>query len=305
MNEEKSLSRARRLEELLAAKQHSPSQILEMAGLYRFLSATLPDVRSEYLRRWIEAPLLRLHRLLGGPGKGFVPAIEFLFRSLPVSAFRSATVRFCVLLFYAVFFASAVGGYLSRDYAVAVLGEATVDQYVEMHRDPERHFSAAQGFAGTGFYIVNNITLDLLGYATGLLAGIGSIFFTVYNGIFLGTSIGYLLQTDAREGILKWIMGHAAFELTAVGMSAGAGLQTGLAFLRPGHRTRTSAMAEEARAALPALLGAVLLTFVAAFIEGFIAPLNLPAVIKAGIGGICFLFLLAYFLIPSLKEKRD
>lgn len=303
MREDQRRAHVERLEQLLRERRPGPASILEMGMLYRSLSAAVSV--SDHDRDRIEGTLLRAHRAISAPNEGARPALGSLMRRVPVTVFRNPYVRFSVLLFYTVFFASAAGAYLSRDYAVAVLGEATLQQYQEMHKDPERHFTLGEGFAGTGYYIVNNITLDLLGYATGLLAGLGSVFFTLYNGVFLGTTIGFLLQTEAREGILKWIFGHAPFELTAVGISAGAGLQTGLAFLQPGARSRMAALTEEGRAALPSLVAAVFLTGVAAFIEGFLAPLNIPVPYKIGVGVICLVFLVAYFVLPSLRRTRS
>ncbi|MBW7859316.1 MAG: stage II sporulation protein M, partial [Leptonema sp. (in: Bacteria)] len=132
-----------------------------------------------------------------------------------------------------------------------------------------------------------------------------SIFFTLYNAISLGATIGFLLNSPAAEGIQSWIFGHAPFELTAIGFAAGAGLQTGLALLRPGNRSRIGAVQVEGRRALPALLTALLLTFTAAFIEGFIAPLSIPIQFKIAIGVVCAVFLLLYLIIPSFKAGAE
>lgn len=301
MREDLRRTHVERLEALLKERRPTPSVVLEMGVLYRSLSAALSV--SDHDRERIETVLLRAHRVLSAQSESARTVFGQMMRRMPVTVFNNPYVRFSVLLFYAVFFASAFGAYHSRDYAIAVLGEATLQQYQDMHEDPERHFTIGEGFSGTGYYIINNITLDLIGYATGLVAGLGSVFFTLYNGIFLGTTIGFLLQTPARDGILKWIFGHAPFELTAVGIGAGAGLQTGLAFLHPGGRTRMAALAEEGRAALPCLLAAVFLTGVAAFIEGFLAPLNLPIYYKVAVGVVCILFLVAYFVVPSLRRR--
>lgn len=307
MSDEKRIEQARQLQLLLKKPpdQRTENDLLQVASLYRNLSAVLPDLRSEALRNEIERPVLEAHRYLSARNSQTSRAVDYLFRVLPVSVFRSPYVRFCTALFYISFFAASLGGYYSRPYAASVLGEATLSEYEEMHSSTERNFTTAMGFTGTGYYIVNNVTLDLLAYGTGLLAGIGSVFFTIYNGVFLGTTIGYLLQSGARDGILSWIFGHAPFELTAIGMSAGAGLQTGLAFLRPGNRSRLHAMSREGRRALPALLAALMLTFLAAFIEGFIAPLGIPVVFKIAVGAICALFMVLYFIVPSLRTGGE
>jgi len=283
--------------------QKSKDDLLRIASIYRKLSYDLSSVNSSEVRHQIEIPLLKAHRFFNKSSLSFGQIITYLFRILPVTVFRSGYVRLCVLLFYGLFFASMAGGYLSRGYAVSILGEATLQEYEQMHKSEDRQFSTAMGFVGSGYYIVNNMTLDIITYATGLLAGIGSLFYTVYNAVFLGATIGHLLQSSSRDAILSWIFGHAPFELTAIGMAAGAGLQTGLAFLNPKNRSRLSAMAIEAGRALPSIIAALLLTFAAAFIEGFIAPLSLPVYYKITIGVICSFFMVAYFVIPSMGRS--
>ncbi len=303
MSDEKRMKQAQQLRRLLKKPQSEKTEqdLLAIASLYRNLSATLPDLRSEALRLEVEGAVLEAHRFLNVKHTQ-KNTWKYLTQVFPRTVFQSPYVRFCTLLFYAIFFASTAGGYFSRSYATSVLGEATLHSYEEMHRNPERNFTTAAGFSGTGFYIMNNVTLDLMTYGTGLLAGVGSVFFLIYNAVFLGTSIGYLLQSEAAEGILNWIFGHAPFELTAIGMSAGAGLQTGLAFLRPGNCSRLHAMSREARRALPALVAALMLTFIAAFIEGFLAPLSVPLYWKMAVGVLCTVFLAVYFIIPWLRD---
>jgi uncharacterized membrane protein SpoIIM required for sporulation len=302
MMDEKLREQVQRLQMLLKkpAVEKTEDDLLQMASLYRNLSAVLPELRSSIIRLEVERVVLMAHRYLSArktPTKSFG---EYVFRIWPASVFRSPYVRICTALFYLTFFTALITGYHSRSAAVSVIGEATLSQYEEMHSSGDQRFTTSMGFS-TGFYIMNNLTLNLMVYGTGLLAGVGSVLLMLYNAVFLGTTIGYLLQSGARDGILNWIFGHAPFELTAIGMSAGAGLQTGLAFLNPGSRSRLHAMSQEGRRALPALLAALVLTLLAAFIEGFLAPSGIPRMIKMAVGAFSALFIILYFIVPSLR----
>ncbi|HBS06839.1 MAG TPA: hypothetical protein DEA96_17850, partial [Leptospiraceae bacterium] len=84
---------------------------------------------------------------------------------------------------------------------------------------------------------------------------------------------------------------------TAIGLAAGAGMRTGFAFFSPGNLTRIRAVTEAGLRSVPALVADVILTFIAAFIEGFVAPSDLPTWVKGSIGGTCILILFLYFIV--------
>ncbi|MBW7857802.1 MAG: hypothetical protein H3C43_05835, partial [Leptonema sp. (in: Bacteria)] len=171
MNDKKYLEQSNRLRSLLRIpnRKRNQSAILEMASLYRNLSAVLLEIKSQSIRSEVESSVIDAHRYLNTVPLSGKKVFHYLFQVLPVAAFRSSYVRFCTVLFYSVFFASLAGGYLSKDYAVAVLGEATLEQYTDMHKSDDRNFNVDMAFTGSGYYIVNNVTLDLITYGTGIL----------------------------------------------------------------------------------------------------------------------------------------
>jgi uncharacterized membrane protein SpoIIM required for sporulation len=89
-----------------------------------------------------------------------------------------------------------------------------------------------------GYYIMNNISIGLRTFASGLLAGIGTILVLILNGIGIGAAFGHLQQIGSGDPLWRFVAGHAPFELTAIVLAGGAGLRLGFNLIAPGRRTR-------------------------------------------------------------------
>jgi uncharacterized membrane protein SpoIIM required for sporulation len=179
-------------------------------------------------------------------------------------------------------------------FAEEVVGRATLHDFQEMHMQSQHEASAGDVAAGSGFYIMNNVSINLSCFSLGILGGIGSLYIMIMNATYLGAVIGYLLNTPAASGILAWIPVHGPLELTAIGISAGAGMRIGLAFVLARNRPRLTALQEGAARAVPVIAGAVIFTFIAAFLEAFFGPAQLEIWIKASAGGLIFILMALY-----------
>ena len=146
-----------------------------------------------------------------------------------------------------------------------------------------------------GFYIWNNVRIGFQTFAGGILLGLGSIFFLLFNGLYIGAVLGYLQQIGLGEQIWSFVAAHSGLELLAIVISGAAGLKLGAALLSPGRRSRRLALVENAKVALK-LMGAALMFVAAAIVEAFFSPLNLPDPRpKYAVGIILWVLLLAYF----------
>lgn len=120
-----------------------------------------------------------------------------------------------------------------------------------------------------GFYIMNNISIGLRTFASGLLLGIGSLVVLLVNGVAIGTAAGHLTVTGNGGPFWEFVCGHAPLELTAIVLSGGAGLQLGMRVLAPGRMRRVDALAVAGRDGAVIVLGVALMLLGAAFIEAF------------------------------------
>ncbi|MCZ6889567.1 MAG: stage II sporulation protein M [Gammaproteobacteria bacterium] len=153
-----------------------------------------------------------------------------------------------------------------------------------------------------GFYILNNISISFQLFATGLLAGIGTVFYLVFNGVSIGAVMGHLVGIGYSPTFLPFIAGHGSFELMAIVISGAGGLMLGHALIAPGTSTRLDAVRTMSRRAIGLVLGAVLMLVVAAFVEAFWSSSTIvPATVKYGVGIVFWILVLAYLIFGGRR----
>jgi len=146
-----------------------------------------------------------------------------------------------------------------------------------------------------GYYIMNNIGVGFRCFASGIFAGVGSAFFLLYNGVQAGAVGGYLIQAGHAQNFMSFVVTHGAFELTAIVLSGAAGLRLGYAWIAPGRHTRLESLRLAAQQAVVVIYGVVGMLLVAAAIEAFWSSARWVAPgVKYGVGGACWLLVLAY-----------
>lgn len=203
------------------------------------------------------------------------------------------------LLFFGPFIGIAVAIQLFPELANLLLSPADMGQMESMYRPEADRLGMRDSNTNVmmfGYYIWNNVRIGFQTFAGGMLLGLGSVFFLLYNGLFIGAVIGYLYYIGLGPQIGSFVAGHSALELLAIVVSGAAGLKLGSALLSPGRRSRRRALVENAKIALKLMLGAAIMFVAAAVVEAFFSPLNLPNPMpKYAVGGLMWVLLLAYF----------
>jgi uncharacterized membrane protein SpoIIM required for sporulation len=148
-----------------------------------------------------------------------------------------------------------------------------------------------------GFYIMNNIGIAFQCYVTGLIFGLGSVYYLAFNGAFGGAVGGYVASCGFGGTFFPFIATHSAFELTAVILCGAAGLKIGRAVLLPGRLARTAALQAAARDTSLIVFGAAVMLVIAAAIEAFwsSAAWVTPTAKLAG-AAVCWMLVLMFFL---------
>lgn len=306
----------RRLEEMLNRMEFRPDratasgEMLRFARLYRAVCTDLSLAGAFRLPRnvqaYLESLVSRGHSTLYAGRKTRTSDVRRFFGlTMPALVFQDVYVRICLAVFFGAF-ALCIGlAYNSEKFAVAVLGEATAQQYREMHQERAEEVTMGSVTSGLSFYVMNNVTIDILTFGSGILGGVGSLLLVLFNAVYLGSVLGYLLSIpEVAPYILSWIPAHAPFELTAIAISGGAGLKIGFALVAPGGRSRAFALREEARAAVPIIVAAALLTVLAAFLEAALAPANLPVLHKTLVGAASAVLMIVYFGLMGARGRR-
>lgn len=185
------------------------------------------------------------------------------------------------------------------DFALRLLEAAQLRRYESMYEDGSEALGRVRAAGGDwqmfGYYIFHNIGIGFRCFGAGILAGVGSAFVLVYNGLLIGVVAGHLQRVGLGHNFWPFVATHSAFELTGIVLSGAAGLRLGLGWLAPGRMTRLEGLRAAARAAVPLVYAAFFLLLVAAAFEAFwssaawIAP---P--VKYGVAALCWALVLAW-----------
>ncbi len=181
--------------------------------------------------------------------------------------------------------------------------ERMYDPTSERHRLGRDSGSDWQMF---GHYIMNNISIGLRTFASGLLFGIGTILVLIFNGLHIGAAFGHLQQMGSGDPLWRFVAGHAPFELTAIVIAGGAGLRLGLNLVAPGRRRRSDALVVAGIKGAKLCLGIAFMLLVAAFIEAFWSSTqSMPAWIKFSVSGVLWTLVFAWLWFGGRNQQGD
>ncbi|HUQ52050.1 MAG TPA: stage II sporulation protein M [Gammaproteobacteria bacterium] len=194
--------------------------------------------------------------------------------------------------------------YYRPDLILSVVDAATAAQFEQMYSTVAesigRTRDAGDDWTMFGFYIRNNVGVAFQCFASGLAAGIGSIFYLVYNGAMGGAVAGYLTERGLGETFYSFVVTHGSFELTAIVLSGAAGLKLGHSLLAPGRRTRGQSLVVAAKDCVVIVYGVAAMLVVAAALEAFWSSSAwVPHGVKYGVAAVCWLAVFAYLALQG------
>lgn len=210
-----------------------------------------------------------------------------------------------VLIASLLFFGSLVGiallVYLFPDLIYSIVSPQQVAEMQGMYdpdasrlgRTAER--ASSENWMMFGYYVMHNIGIAFQTFAAGLLFGLGSVFFLIFNGLVIGAVSGHLTEIGYGQTFWSFVIGHGAFELTAIALAGAAGLQLGWALIAPGQLTRGESLRLAARKSVQMLCGVMIFLLIAAFIEAYWSSTTLIAPwVKYLVGAALWMLVTAY-----------
>ncbi len=255
-----------------------------------------------------------LHRLVARAHNQLYRSRRFDIRSwgrllmvdVPQRLFHDRCVHVALLLFWSTFIGSALLAYYDPNWSAHAMPDAMRQQLEENFKDPLGARPAEANLQMAGFYIQHNTSIGLRCFAWGILV-VPGLYETLTNALVLGAAFGYMGRPEVIEGthFFEFVVGHGPFELTAIALSAGAGLRLGLGWIHTGGLTRMKSLQQAANRAMPVMGSAMLLFFLAALIEGFVSPTALPFPLKAAVAVFSSSLLMFYFVVLGYPGKAD
>ncbi|PCJ16058.1 MAG: hypothetical protein COB04_11770 [Gammaproteobacteria bacterium] len=229
--------------------------------------------------------------------------IRFVLFGLPQAVRKEWKLVLCAsLLFYVPMVAVAVGIVLSPELAYSIFSPDQVSSFEAMYDPAADHIGRERksetDVAMFGYYIRNNIGIGFQTVVTGIIGGLGTLFYLIYNGLAIGGVAGHLIQLGYYQPFFGFVSGHSSFELTGIVIAGAAGLKIGFSLLFPGRLRRINALTTAVAESVVLIYGVIFLLLIAAFVEAFWSSngsVDFSVKVAVGLGTWCLV--LSYFLL--------
>lgn len=288
----------------------SGPEISRAAAQYRAIAADLMHAQAAGytpdLVAFLDGLAARAHAALySAPPYRWGAAGDLVWRDFP-RTLRRHVRAFCIALalFLLPCVAGFVGAYKSRRFALQIMPEEAAEQMEAMYSQPTEQ-GRAPGADSTmaGFYVRNNVGIAFQCFATGILFGLGSVFYLVYNGLMIGAAAGVVTAAGHGENFFTFVCGHSAFELTAIIISGMAGMVMGYALVDTQGLGRWASLRSQSRQIAYLILGAALMLLIAAAIEGFWSPSPFAPPVKWSAAAVYWLLVVLYFVFAGRSTR--
>ena len=307
---ESRIEKWKRLEELTARASKlrlinlTGEEVREFGRLYRRTAADLAiareEVRDQRLVNYLNHLVARAHgAIYRSESSGFGVFLSFFRYEFP-AAFRKAS-RYILTSFLAFLLPCAFAFlmcYVDENFADDIA--PGMRQKIAAHENWTEQVNEANPLYSSAIQI-NNIQVTFLAFAGGILAGIGTLYVLVFNGLSIGVVVGLCIRYSFWDPPI-FMAGHGVIELTAIFISGGAGLLIGKALLMPGDLRRVDALVTNGLLAIKLLLGCIPMLLIAGLIEGFISPSHISPIYKYAISAVSAFVLASYFMKQDPRQ---
>ena len=276
-----------RLEYLSRHGSPSGAEADEILDLYQRVATQLSVVRSTSpdpsLVIYLSSLLARARtRSAGTRSVAWADLRGFFTDTFPAALYR--TRRWWVITAVVNVAAAVVVGWwflAHPQFESSLLSPAEIDKLV--NTDFEHYYSefAASHFAALVW--THNAWLTAICIALGVL-GVPVVYLLFENTVNLGFVGSIMINHDRGSLFFGLILPHGLLELTAVFIAGATGLRLFWAWVDPGPRTRSRALAEEGRSAIAVALGLVVVLAVSGVVEAFVTPSPLPTWARISVG---------------------
>jgi uncharacterized membrane protein SpoIIM required for sporulation len=285
----------------------SPTDIQELALLYRQIAADLASVRedstSTNLAHYLNQLLGRAHNIIYMGRKTESRNILAFYRYTYPAIFRQTFSN--TLAAFVIFLCAAVAGVLltlsDPSFSRHLLGPRMI-QSIEQHKMWTESVVTVKPVASSQI-LTNNLSVSMLTYALGITAGIGTIWMMLLNGLLIGVVGTACWQGNMSLLLWSFVAAHGVLELPAIFIAAGAGFVIARGLLFPGALPRSESLVRAGKLSAQLFFGTIPLLLIAGFIEGFISPSDVPISLKFALAAGLFTLLVLYLGFSGKSEQ--
>ncbi len=303
------------MEELLAqaetvgVKRLSAPELRDLGLLYRQAAADLSGVRADPTSRTLEEYLNRLvgraHNFVYfGPRVSFGSLWTFAAHGYPRLLRRLLPyIALATAVFLATFGLGMLIQMLRPEFAALWLGPAMMDK-INHHQMWTDAVLSMKPQAASGI-MTNNMSVCFFTFASGITAGLGTLYLLFNNGLQIGTVLACCAQHRMAGSLLAFMVSHGALEIPSIMLAGAAGLRIGAGILFPGQFRRRDALARAGTEAVQLVSMTIPLLIVAGSFEAFLSPTHAPVALKCAVGALLFTGLCVWWSEGGRRLQRE
>ena len=235
--------------------------------------------------------------------------VHFFKEEVPSIAWQNRKV--ILISFLLLLFSTLIGAFSSAKdvmFARSILGDAYVDQTIENIKkgDPFGIYKQQGPLQMFVYIALNNLTVSLIVFLSGIFASYGAVVMMLRNGIMLGVFMYFFYSRGLGTEFNLTVFLHGTIEMLTLVIETTAGMLLGRGLLYPGTLSRYKAFSIYGRKGALLFLSTVPFILFAAFIESFLTRFTeMPNVLRAAII-IGSLFLMVYYFViyPYIKYRH-
>jgi uncharacterized membrane protein SpoIIM required for sporulation len=273
-------------------------ELQELGLLYRQAATDLAVVRedasSRQLADYLNQLLGRAHNLIYMGHRAKVNGIWRFYSETYPQIFRETLPE--TTLAVAIFLVTAIAAWLVtlRDpqFAHRLLGPQMMET-IERHEMWTHSIVTIKPLAASAI-LTNNMSVAFAAFASGITAGIFTIWMMALNGLLLGTVGAATWHAGMAVQFWSFVAPHGVLELPAICIAGGAGFKIARGLLFPGLLPRRQSLVIAGGKASKLVLGTVPMLFIAGIIEGFLSPSEVSPVLKFVFAAVLFAALIVY-----------
>ena len=291
----------------MSALDHKDLQ--ELGLLYRQTASDLAiarqDITSSQLAAYLNSLLGRTHNLIYMGNKPKVAGIVRFYSETYPRIFRELWPQ--TLLAFAIFAVTGLAAFIltMRDptFAHRLLGTHMMETIEK--REMWTHSIVTIKPLAASSIMTNNLSVAFATFASGITAGVGTVWMMVLNGLLIGVIGAATLQAGMAGQLWTFVVPHGVLELPAIFIAGGAGFEIARGMLFPGLLPRRESLARAGGRAAQLLLGTIPMLIVAGVIEGFLSPSETAAPLKFLFGAVMFAALVTYLIRARQVRKPE
>jgi uncharacterized membrane protein SpoIIM required for sporulation len=152
--------------------------------------------------------------------------------------------------------------------------------------------------------MTNNLSVSFVTFASGIVAGLGTLYMMFYNGLLLGVIGAACWLNNMSDQLWSFVAPHGVLELPAICIAGGAGLRLARALLFPGTLSRRDSLVVGGAEASRLIVGVIPILMIAGVIEGFFSPSGVRIPVKFAFAAALFAGFVLYLWGAGRSEDE-